>query len=62
MFRSLLVIIIGGIVIWLIIRLSLMMKDALPGAPRKRSSPLKEGRIIDAEFEDITKEEEQERK
>ncbi|MFB0515624.1 MAG: hypothetical protein ACETWG_03360 [Candidatus Neomarinimicrobiota bacterium] len=57
MFRSLLIILLGGLVIWLIFRLTRTLKEVLPGESRKRPSALEDRKIIDAEFEDVTKEE-----
>jgi hypothetical protein len=44
--------------VWLILRLSRTIKEVLPGKPRKSSSPLGNNKIIDAEFEDVTEEDE----
>lgn len=56
MFRSLLIIILGGVLAWLILRLRRTLKEVVPGESRKRPSPLGDKKIIDAEFEDVTKE------
>ena len=55
MFRSLLIIILGGLLMWLILRLSRTLQDAVPrrGESDKSSTPLEKDKIIDAEFEDI---------
>ncbi len=54
--RSLLIILLGGLLVWLILRLSSTLKEFMPGEPRKKPSPLGSKKIIDAEFEDITEE------
>ncbi len=54
--RSLLIILLGGLLVWLILRLSRTLKEFMPGEPRKKPSPLGNKKIIDAEFEDITEE------
>ena len=54
--RSLLIIILGGLLVWLILRLSRTLKEFMPGEHRKKPSPLGNKKIIDAEFEDITEE------
>ena len=56
--RSLLIILLGVLLVWLILRLSRTIKEVLPGESRKRSSPLSNKKIIDAEFEDVTEEDE----
>ena len=56
MLRSLLVILLGGVLAWLILRLSRTLKEVVPGEDRRRPSPLGGKKIIDAEFEDVTKE------
>ncbi len=43
---------------WLILRLSQTLKGFMPGEPRKKPSPLGNNKIIDAEFEDVTEEDE----
>jgi hypothetical protein len=55
MFRSLLIIILGGLLMWLILRLSRTLQDAVPrrGEADKSPTPLENDKIIDAEFEDI---------
>ncbi|MFC1543598.1 hypothetical protein ACFL4K_03555 [Candidatus Neomarinimicrobiota bacterium] len=55
--RSLLIIILGGLLVWLILRLSRTVKDVMPGKPREQSSPISDTKIIDAEFEEVNKEE-----
>ena len=54
--RSLLIILLGGLLVWLILRLSRTLKEFMPGELRKKSSPLGNKKIIDAEFEDVTEE------
>lgn len=54
--RSLLLILLGVLLVWLIFRLSRTLREVLPGEPRKRSSLLGNKKIIDAEFEDVTEE------
>ncbi len=56
--RSLLIILLGGLLVWLILRLSRTLKNFMPGEPRKKPSPLGNNKIIDAEFEDVTEEDE----
>lgn len=58
MLRSLLIILLGVVLVWLILRLSRTLKEVMPGKPRKNSSPLGNKKIIDAEFEDVTEEDE----
>ncbi|UCD38533.1 MAG: hypothetical protein JSW54_03385, partial [Fidelibacterota bacterium] len=59
MFRSVLIIILGAVLAWLILRLTRTVKDVLPGESKRRPSPLGGKKIIDAEFEDVTEEEEE---
>ncbi|UCH63837.1 MAG: hypothetical protein JSU77_05175 [Fidelibacterota bacterium] len=54
--RSILIILLAGLLVWLILRLSRTMKDFMPGEPRKKPSPLGNKKIIDAEFEDVAEE------
>jgi hypothetical protein len=54
--RSLLIILLGVVLVWLILRLSRTLKEFMPGESRKKPSPLGNKKIIDAEFEDITEE------
>ncbi len=53
MIRTLLIIVLGGLLAWLILHLSRTLKEVMPGQPREQSSPLNEKKIIDAEFEDV---------
>ena len=58
MFRSFLVMVLVGLVVWLIVRLVGSVKKILPDEPGKSSSaPLEDKKIIDAEFEDVEQEE-----
>lgn len=52
--RSLLIILLGGILVWLIFRLGRTVREVMPGESRKQTSPLGDKKIIDAEFEDVT--------
>jgi hypothetical protein len=53
--RSLLIIILGGLLMWLILRLSRTLQDAVPrsGKADNAPTPLENDKIIEAEFEDI---------
>jgi uncharacterized transporter YbjL len=53
MFRSLIIIILGGVLAWLILRLSRTLKEGSIGGSKAESPPLDSGKIIDAEFEDV---------
>jgi hypothetical protein len=55
MLRSLLIIILGGLLMWLILRLSRTLQDAVPrrGTAEDGRAPLENDKIIEAEFEDI---------
>ncbi len=57
MLRSLFIIFLGVVLVWLIFRLSRTLKEVMPGETPKRPSPLGGKKIIDAEFEDVNKEE-----
>jgi len=54
MIRTLLIIVLGGLLAWLILHLSRTLKEVMPGQQREQSSPLNDKKIIDAEFEDMT--------
>ena len=56
MFRSLLVIILGGVLAWLILRLTRTIKEGPQGESKADASTLGNKRIIDAEFEDVDEE------
>ena len=54
MIRTLLIIVLGGLLAWLILHLSRTLKEVMPGQTREQSPSLKDRKIIDAEFEDVT--------
>ncbi|UCH10914.1 MAG: hypothetical protein JSU61_03240 [Fidelibacterota bacterium] len=54
MFRSLLVIILGGVLAWLIMRLTRTLKEGpMVRESKREATPLGGKKIIDAEFEDV---------
>ena len=56
MLRSLLILILGGVLAWLIFRLTRTLREVMPpNEERKPASPLGGKKIIDAEFEDVDK-------
>ena len=57
MFRSLLIIILGGLLAWLILRLIRTVGEIMPGEPTKSASSVRHEKIIDAEFEDVESDE-----
>lgn len=61
MSRPLLIFIVGGILVWAVMRLLRTLTDALPGdKPGGKSGKKPEvgrGKIIDAEFEDLDEDE-----
>ena len=58
MFRSLLIIILGGVLAWLILRLIRTVRQIIPGEPTKPVDPFQNEKIIDAEFEDVERDDE----
>ena len=54
--RSLLVLLLAAAIGWLVLRLSRTLGQILPGKSPKRAAPEEKQKIIDAEFEDVTKE------
>lgn len=56
MLRSILIIVLGGLLMWLILRLSRTLQDSVPRQGKAADAPptpLENDKIIDAEFEDI---------
>ncbi|MCH7858299.1 MAG: hypothetical protein IID14_01205 [Candidatus Marinimicrobia bacterium] len=58
MFRSLLIIILGGVLAWLILHLIRTVRQVMPGEPAKPADPFQNEKIIDAEFEDVEQDDE----
>lgn len=58
MFRSLLIIILGGALAWLILHLIRTLRQIMPGEPPKPATPIPNEKIIDAEFEDVERDDE----
>ncbi len=56
MLRSLMIIILGGAIAWMVLRLSKTMRQIMPGDTKKPPPPFKDDQIIDAEFEDLDEE------
>ncbi len=54
--RSLLVLLLAVAIGWLVLRLLRTLGQIMPGQSRKRAEPKVDRKIIDAEFEDVTKE------
>jgi len=53
MLRSLMIIILGGAIAWMVLRLSRTMRQIMPGDKQETPPPFKDDQIIDAEFEDL---------
>ena len=51
--RSMLIIILGGVLAWLILRLIRTVRQIMPREPSRPSVPIQSEKIIDAEFEDV---------
>ncbi|MEE9465538.1 MAG: hypothetical protein V3W14_08220 [Candidatus Neomarinimicrobiota bacterium] len=47
------IIILGGAIAWMILRLLRTMRQIMPGDKQKTPPPFKDDQIIDAEFEDL---------
>lgn len=65
MFRSLLILILGGLLAWLVLKLVQTIQIMMPrdeNVRKKSSSPLGGKKIIDAEFEDLISKENKEDK
>lgn len=57
MLRPLLIFVVGGILVWAVMRLLRTLTNALPGEKPGKKSEVGRGKIIDAEFEDLDKDE-----
>ena len=57
MSRPLLIFIIGGILVWAVMRLLRTLTEALPKDKSEKKSEVGRGKIIDAEFEDLDEDE-----
>lgn len=53
MMRSLLIIILGGAIAWLVLQLIRTVKSIAPGKSEGPDDLVSNGKIIDAEFEDV---------
>ena len=51
--RGILLLIVGALLARLLLRLIRTLRSALPGDAAQKDVPLKKGKIIDAEFEDV---------
>ena len=58
MFRSLLIIILGGALAWLILHIIRTVRQIMPGEPGRPAAPIQNEKIIDAEFEDVERDDE----
>ena len=51
--RGLLLLIVGALLARMLLRLVRTLRSALPGEDGQKDGPIKSGKIIDAEFEDV---------
>ena len=58
MIRSLLILILGGALAWLILHLIRTVRQIMPGEPDRTTAPIENQKIIDAEFEDVERDDE----